>query len=169
MKRFFVILLILFSCSFVCCSQTREATITWISQKIKLYGNYSCYGHGEVGSHEYEKWSVSEDGNYLIVESFLEGKPSFTAAVRFSKIIKVPIEKFTDYGSYFELHTPPNEVKMIWADGKIQPTFGSGRFASDCDLWSNEDDLWNRMAKAFQHLAELNKIEYDKNKPKETF
>lgn len=145
-------------------AQSRDETINWIEKKINQYGKNKWINHkeyDEVFDHVYN--SSVENGSIIISEKF--GGITRVTTVSISDIIDAGFaagEIVNARINYYGIVLTTNGYKM-----NRKNTFKSGDilnsdeekirelvFAID---WNAENNLIERMLKAFQHLGELNK------------
>lgn len=167
MKRIYFLLLVI-SATAGLHAQTKEETLLWISGKINTY-NYKDNDFFHCTAPEFPdgiflwnyKNTCDTTGKISVIRTYSDGNFSSptTFTADFRDLINVEIKQDDNCKkSFIYLVFKPNTVWRRDKEGNV----GKDNSIELYLVWNFEDDLQNRMMKAFRHLIDL-------QKPKETF
>ena len=172
--------------------QTKTETVNWLVSKInKNTKNYKWCGLYCIG-RDYLDYSIDASIDTIFVHA---GKREYKGVWEDAQgiqqdrfiftwsIYKIPINaiiKLTGTNDEISVSTLNNVIEEYYTADTKYPNLdhnSSSRLESltifkrnSCEeIMKNEEDLFNRLHKAFQVLADYNAQDYQKNKPKETF
>ncbi len=147
-------------------AQTRSETLQWISSKINMYNNnetHNCPIENAISNWAY-KTTCDTSGKVFETSTWSDETASSTTILTADLIdlTNVTIEQDNKCASPYTFIRLVYKPNTVWWQNKKDGQVGKGNSIGIYLKWDAEEDLQNRMIKAFKHLIDL-------QRPKEIF